>query len=918
MAKAGVFINVVGDADLAAFDRAQRELDAMRRKVEGASKGMSDGFAKAGAGMVAAGGKMSSVGGTLSRNLSLPLALVGAGAVKTQADFEQAMNQLQVAADVPAEGMADLEALAKRMGAETVFSAGEAANAMVELAKAGMTPAQIEAGALEASMALAATEGLNLADAATTVVNAMGAFHIAAKDTSAVADALAGASMASTASVDSLRMALSQVGTGAHAAGLSLNDTVAVLAAFDQAGIKGSDAGTSLKTMLSRLVPNTAKAAEAMQELGLNFVDAHGNFLPIEKVAGQLQAKLGKLSEAERTVALNTIFGSDAQRAANILTEQGEAGIAKLIKATEKQGSAQKMADARMKGTAGSLEKMKGSIETAGLAIGQSLAPYVVQVADKIAELANRFTSLDPATQKTVVAIAAIALAIGPVTKGLGLLVTGVGRFVQAIGFVIKIMNVLRLAFMANPWMLLIAAVVLIAVIIYKNWDKIKAFLLKAWEVIKSAAAATWNWIKNVTLSVWNAIKGFFIQVFNVLKTIFLNFTGPGLIIKHWNTIKAVTLAVWNAIVGAIRVAINAVRTVITTALGIVRGIWQSVWGVIGGLVKAVWNLIVAVVRLGAKLVMFGIRTYLKAAQALWSTIWRAIVAVAQAVWNTIVKVVKTYINIVRTVISTVMGAIRKVISTIMNAIRAVIAAVWGAIGSKVMAVVNGIRNTVTSAFNKVRSIVTSVVNTVRSTVTSGFNTAKTAATTAFNGLRDAVGRAIQQALDKVRGIIDKVKGVFSGAATWLRDAGARIIQGLIDGITSKINALTSKLNKITDMIPEVKGPPAKDAKLLRGNGQLIMDGLIGGIASQVPSLVRGLRGVTNTIAGTNMPGLVAGAFGAGPLAGKAAGAGVGGVYIAPGAVTVSVGAGAGVTPGDVRAIVHEGFVELAREIAQR
>jgi phage-related protein len=194
----------------------------------------------------------------------------------------------------------------------------------------------------------------------------------------AVAAALAGGANASSASVESLGEALGQVGPGATNAGLSLQQTVGVLSAFDAAGIKGSDAGTSLKTMLSRLAPQTEKSATAMKHLHLNFVDAHGDFLPITKVAEQLRTNLSGLSEEQRTTALTTIFGSDATRAATVLMKEGAGGIAKYIKATKDQDAAQRVANARMKGTAGAVEQFKGSLETATLQFGRFIAPAVI------------------------------------------------------------------------------------------------------------------------------------------------------------------------------------------------------------------------------------------------------------------------------------------------------------------------------------------------------------------------------------------------------------------------------------------------------------------------------------------------------------------------------------------------------------
>lgn len=302
-------------------------------------------------------------------------------AITAGATFDATMRQIASVTGEPASGIKDLSALALKLGADTKFSAGEAGQAMLELAKGGLTTAQIRAGALSSTLTLAAAGGIDLGSAATFVSNGLNTFGLNAKSAGQVAAALAGGANASSASVESLGQALQQVGPGAKNAGLSIQETVAALAAFDNAGIKGSDAGTSLKTMLTRLVPSTDKAAGAMKKLGLDFTDANGAFVPLSNVAQQLKDKLGPLSEEQRTLALNTIFGSDATRAASVLMNEGAAGVEKYTKATSDQDAAQRIATASMEGTAGALEQLKGSFETLLIQAGTAVGPVVTSLA---------------------------------------------------------------------------------------------------------------------------------------------------------------------------------------------------------------------------------------------------------------------------------------------------------------------------------------------------------------------------------------------------------------------------------------------------------------------------------------------------------------------------------------------------------
>jgi TP901 family phage tail tape measure protein len=309
--------------------------------------------------------------------------------VQLEAAYSRTMRQVAQQTKAPKAAMAELDDLAMKLGADTVFSAQESASAMLELAKGGLSPAQIQAGALKNSLTLAAAGSLDLDVAANSVVNTMGAFRLEASQTDEAVSALAGAANASSADVSDITQALAQAGTEANSAGLSVQETTGILAAFSNAGIQGSDAGTTLRTMLTRLVPQTKEQAQAMAELGLTFTDSNGEFVSATQIAERLQRTFGGMSAKERTAALTTIFGADARRAANILIQEGADGLEGYIRQTSDLGAAQRLADASMSGTSGALENLSGQIETAKIQFGKGLAPAIVEVADRLSDVAG-------------------------------------------------------------------------------------------------------------------------------------------------------------------------------------------------------------------------------------------------------------------------------------------------------------------------------------------------------------------------------------------------------------------------------------------------------------------------------------------------------------------------------------------------
>lgn len=758
-----VILNVVGAYDGRELARAEAQLATLRKTAQASSAGMATGFQNAGRKISNAGAGMAAVGGTLTRKLSLPLLAVGAYAVKTQADFEQSMNTLSVAANVTGKPLANLEQLAKDMGAATVFSAGDAADAMVELAKAGMKPAEIQAGALKSTMDLAATEGLNLADAGTIVSNAMATFGIKGKDASTVANALAGASKASTATVASMSQALGQVGVGASDAGLSIQETTGILAAFDQAGIKGSDAGTSLKTMLSRLVPQTDKQAKAMKRLHLSFVDQNGEFVGAQEMASRIQKTFRGMSDEERTAAMNTIFGSDARRAATVLMREGAGGLGKFIKATKDQTAAQSLADARMKGTRGALERMKGSVETAALAFGEALAPTVVKVAGGIEKAANAFQGLDKHTQTVIATAGMFLLALGPVVAILGRVTQGVGKTITGVG---KLATGLGKAGKAGAGF---------AQGLRQPQSGLSAFASKS----QRAGSAVSRSMTAMGRGVVTAMKG----------------VGRAAVVASQAVARAMAMMA---------------RAVARAMIAIGRAMLANPWMI------AVAAVIVAVILI--------IKNWDKVKRATLA-VWHAIQRATMAVWHAIRGVITSTVNKIRSVVGTVFGVIKTIIGTYVHAYLTVIKTAFHAI----LAVVKFVVGQVKQAIHTWAAIIGAVAGI-------------------FGKVVGAVKHAFGRVVSFVTGIPAKIVSALGDLGSLLTDAGKKVIEGLVGGITGAFGKVKNALGSLTKKLTSWKGPPAKDKKLLTPAGEQLIDGLVDGIVGSVDKVKDTLRELTDYI----------------------------------------------------------------------
>jgi TP901 family phage tail tape measure protein len=301
----------------------------------------------------------------------------GVAAVKLAGDYQQSMNVLQAVTKASASQMKDFGTKALALGADLTLpatSAKDAADAMTELAKGGLSVTQTMKAA-KGVLQLSAAATISNAEAATITARALKGFSLGGNEAIRVADVLANAANKSTGDITDFAAGLSDSAAVAHSYGLTINETTAALMGLADAGIVGADGGTTLKTMLLRLTPTTKAAKDAFKELGIDTYNAKGQFVGISSVIGQFHTALAKLTPEQRQQALATIFGSRAIRGANILLGDGVKAFQNYLHATQQQGAAADLAAAKMKGFKGALGGLQSQLETLAIAVGLKLLP---------------------------------------------------------------------------------------------------------------------------------------------------------------------------------------------------------------------------------------------------------------------------------------------------------------------------------------------------------------------------------------------------------------------------------------------------------------------------------------------------------------------------------------------------------------
>ena len=345
-------------------------------------------------------------------------AVAGVGmAVKSFATFDKAMSSVKAATHETAGNMDLLRQAAIDAGADTSFSAAEAAAGIEELAKAGVSTADILNGGLNGALSLAAAGGLAVGDAAEIAASAMTQFKLSGEQIPHIADLLAAGAGKAQGSVGDMGAALNQVGLVAAQTGLSIEETTGGLAAFASAGLVGSDAGTSFKTMLGALTPNSEAAATAMAELGISAYDSQGNFVGLSEFAGQLKGSLSGLSDEQRNATLETIFGSDAVRAAAVLYEQGADGVQKWEDAVNDAGYAAETAAIMQDNLAGDIEKLGGSLDSVFLKSGTGANDFLRGLAQGAEDVVDWIGQIPGPVLATTASIAGV---VGVAALGAG------------------------------------------------------------------------------------------------------------------------------------------------------------------------------------------------------------------------------------------------------------------------------------------------------------------------------------------------------------------------------------------------------------------------------------------------------------------------------------------------------------------
>lgn len=554
-------------------------------------------------------------GGLLSKNVTLPIVGVGAAAVKTATDFEAGMSEVKAISGATGSEFDALRDKAIEMGAKTKFSASDSADAFKYMAMAGWDASQMMDG-IAGIMDLAAASGEDLATTSDIVTDALTAFGLQASDSAHFADVLAQASSKSNTNVGLMGETFKYVAPVAGALGYSIEDTAVAIGLMANSGIKGSQAGTALRSTITRLAKPVGEAKDAVEELKISITNADGTMKPLSQTMVELREKFAGLTEEQK-----------AQYAAMLAGQEGMSGLLAIVNASDEDfqkltdeinnanGAAEDMASVMMDNTAGAVEQLKGALESAGILIGEKLTPYIRQLAEWITGLVEKFNSLSEEEQDQIVKFGLILAAIGPVLLILAKVISVVSTVVKAFKLFGTTMTTIKtsidlvkagyagLATQMGGIPKLIAGISTgfggmlapIAAVIAVVAVLVGAFvtLWKTNEEFRDNMVGIWNSIKE-------SINNFFDGVIERINALGFDFENITEVIKTvWFALCDVLAPVFEGAFNTIAIALdgvfNQILSVMDIFIGLFTGNWEQlgegVKGVVSGIVETFANL---------------------------------------------------------------------------------------------------------------------------------------------------------------------------------------------------------------------------------------------------------------------------------------------------------------------------------------
>ena len=896
-----------GDLGQDKYDALQREiveteqeLQRLQQEAEKANSTLSK--------IDAVGQKMETVGNSIAgagkKMMPVTLAIggVGTAAVKTAADFDTAMSQVAAVSGATGEDFDKLRAKAREMGSKTKFSASEAAEAMNYMAMAGWKTEDMLDG-IEGIMNLAAASGEDLATTSDIVTDALTAFGLSAKDSGHFADILAAASSNANTNVSMMGETFKYCAPIAGAMGYSAEDTAQAIGLMANSGIKGSQAGTALRTIMTKLQSELKLSGAAFGDMTIQTANADGSMRDLNDILADCRVAFGQMTESEKAQAAETLVGKNAMSGFLALMNAAPADIAKLEGAIDNcNGTSEEMAEIMQDNLSGQLTILKSQLEELAISFGDLLMPAIRNIVSKIQAFVDKLNGMDDSQRKVIIRIALLVAAIAPLLVIIGTTISKIGvamqGFVKLAGAVGKMKTAMSagtgimgklgaaLGGISAPVLAVVAVIaVLVAAFVHlwKTNDKFREAILGTWQRIKeavsnfvegirerlSALGIDFGDIVETIKKIWNGFcallapvfEGAFKVIASVLETVLGVITGlldlfigifTGNWDQAWTGVKEIFSSIWEGIKGVLSAVLETLKGLLDTFLSWFGTSWSEVWSGIKTFFEGIWNGIttfITGVLTGIKNFFVGIWEGIKsvvtgamtAIQTTMSTIWNAISGVVTTVWETIKSVVQVAILFIKELLTAAFNILTIPWRFIWENFGGVITAAWEKIKEVVSTAIDAIKTVIETVWNAIVAFLTPILNTLKTAFTTAWTAIKTLVSTVVNAIKTTIQTVWNAIKTFLTTVLNAIKQVFTTVWNTIKQVVTAVVNAIKTTVTNVWNAIKGTVSSVMNSI---KSTVSSIWNSIKGT----VSSVVNGIKSTVISAFNGLKSSVSSI----------------------------------------------------------------------
>lgn len=830
------------------------------------------------------GGTLTSVGQKLLP-LSTGIAGLGVAAVKTTADFDSEMSKVSAISGATGTDLDKLRGKAREMGAKTKFSASEAAQGMQYMAMAGWKTQDMMDG-LEGIMNLAAASGEDLASTSDIVTDALTAFGLSAKDSSHFSDILAAASSNANTNVSMMGETFKYAAPVLGSLGYTAEDAALAIGLMANAGIKSSQAGTSLRGAITNLAKPTDTVAAAMDKYGISLTDSSGKMLSLRELMEQLRQKLGGLSEAEQAQAAAALFGKEAMSGMLAIINGSDKDFEKLAGAIDNcDGSSEKMANTMNDNLQGQITILMSQLQELAISFGEILMPKIRDIVTHIQNFVDKLNAMDEGQKETILRVGMFVAALAPMLMGLGKVITFSANVSRALGTLsaglVKAggfsgVFTKALGLITSPAAIVVRVIAAITAVIIHLWNTNEDFgntITAIWQKIKdafttfaagiserlSALGITFSDVTSAIKTIWDGFCNLLAPVleaafstiaialqtaFNVILGIWDVFSAvfSGDWSGAWEAVKGIFSSIWDGLKEYFSTIIGAVKGVADVFLGWFGTNWETVWNGVKTFFEGIWNGISTFCTTVWNGIVTNVTAFCTTVHDTISTIFNAVKDVVSNVWETIKNVVQVAIMFIVEVIKAAFELITVPFRFIWENCRDTIISVWETIKSAVQTAINFVKdNIITPVMNAISATITTVWNAIQTTFTTVINAIKSAVQTAWNFMKNSV---ITPVMNGIKTVITTVWNTIKTAVQTVVNAIKTTVQTVFNAVKTTVttiwNAIKTGTSTAWNAVKTAVTTPINAAKSA-------VTSAINGIKSTISSVWNSVKSATSS-----------------------------------------------------------------------